>query len=114
MMGTINWLAVVAGTVLYVVHGAFWYSPALFGTIFMREHKISAPDKSDMTITYAGSMLNGFLVSVGVACLSSLAHTYSLFDGFLLGLIISTFFVLPIQLSPVLWTKKSLVCFFTS
>lgn len=43
-MGTINWLAVLAAGVSSFVIGGIWYSPGLFGKIWMKENNLTEND----------------------------------------------------------------------
>jgi len=43
-MPTINWLAVLVSGISAIVLGGIWYSPALFGTAWMSENKMTVDD----------------------------------------------------------------------
>lgn len=43
-ISTINWFAVLASTALFYAIGGLWYSPVLFGNLWMKELKITQDD----------------------------------------------------------------------
>ena len=44
LLFSVNWLAVLAATLLYFLLGALWYSPALFANTWMKLRNISEED----------------------------------------------------------------------
>ncbi|NBC66602.1 MAG: DUF1761 family protein, partial [Bacteroidetes bacterium] len=36
LLASLNWLSIIAATVVYFILGALWYSPVLFGNIWMK------------------------------------------------------------------------------
>jgi hypothetical protein len=43
-MGTVNWLAVLVAGISAFVLGGVWYSPALFGKVWMAENNMTVDD----------------------------------------------------------------------
>lgn len=64
----INPLAVIAGVAAHMVIGMLWYSPALFGSLWMRSIKVSSKDMN----MHAGHMIGAALV--GLTVVLCLAH----------------------------------------
>jgi hypothetical protein len=113
----INWLAVViAGVVAYGV-GMLWYSPWLFGKLWMEmsglDPKKLKQDKGDMNM--------GLLLGAGVLAALLIAFTLEMFfkmyaiQTMTVGLIFTFWcwlgFVATVTLYPVLYEKKSFKLF---
>ena len=70
-MVEINWLAVVVGTVGYMVLGALWYGP-LFGSVWMRSMGYDGPEDvegEDSWTNYALTSFGSLVAAVALAVL---------------------------------------------
>ena len=69
---TINYLAVFVAAVATMVLGSLWYSPMLFGKIFMKECKMSEKDKKNGM----KGMTSNYIIMFGTALVTAyiLAH----------------------------------------
>ena len=57
----VNWLAVIVGAVVAYALGALWYSPAMFGTVWMKGVGLSGKDaKGNMTLPMVAQAFGTF------------------------------------------------------
>ncbi len=66
-----NWGAVFAGTAIYVIVGAIWYSPKLFGGLWMSATGLSKEQLRNPGIAFLFAIINAF---VAVFVLSQFIH----------------------------------------
>lgn len=90
----LNWLAVVAATLVAFVVGAVWYTPALFGKAWMKAVGITEKDtkKANMPraiiLTLAGTFVSAMAVGVLVQVLALTEAWQGAAFGALLALVI--------------------------
>lgn len=89
-IGQLNWLAVLAGGIIYFVLGALWYSPALFGTRWQKaigwDPGRTPPEMSPMT--YIGPALAYTVIAVAIALLARATGSDDVGTGIVLGLVV--------------------------
>lgn len=92
----INYLAVVVAALAYMVLGAIWYSPLLFGQAWMqgigKSKEQVAADSSPAN--YIGALVMSFIAAYGIARLMLWTGRDTIADGIVLGLFIGVCFVL--------------------
>lgn len=44
ILSSLNWLAVLVSTTIYFILGALWYSPVLFGNVWMKLRELTEED----------------------------------------------------------------------
>lgn len=49
-ISTLNWLAIVSATLAFYAIGALWYSPVLFGNIWMKEVNMTKDDAKNVNM----------------------------------------------------------------
>lgn len=66
---TLNWLAVVVSTVAFFAFGALWYSPALFGKMWMKEtgNTEESAKKANMPKMMGLTLLFSFIMALNLA-----------------------------------------------
>ena len=109
---TINYLAVFIAAVATMVLGSIWYSPMLFGKIFMKECKMSEKDKKNGM----KGMTSNYIIMFGTALVTAyiLAHfvdyveATSLSAALMLAFWIWLGFYATSELGSVLWEQKSM------
>jgi len=90
-MGTINWLAVlVAGLSAFAV-GGIWYSPGLFGNIWMRDNNLSEDEikQGNKGKIFGFTLIFSLLMSANLAMYLNDAKTdftWGMIAGFLAGI----------------------------
>ena len=68
LLSSLNWLSIIVATLVYFVLGALWYSPVLFGNIWMKLRNLSAETMEQPNpIIYLYSFILQF---IGVASLA--------------------------------------------
>lgn len=107
----INYLTILACGVLAMILGALWYSPLLFGNIWMRINNMSMPSREDMA-----KMQREMIPTYIIQFVMSLTLVYVLVhfikgwtdvSGIEAALWIWLGFVVPTLASSVLWTNES-------
>ena len=114
----INYLAVLSAAIISMVLGGLWYSPLLFGNIWMKEMNINKKKVEEMKkkgIVKSGMLKSYVLMFVGCLVTSCvLAHfvKYLQVNTFILALQLAIMvwlgFIVPMALSSVLWEGKSI------
>ena len=89
-MSHVNWLAVLVAGISAFVLGGVWYSPALFGTAWMKENKITTEDvrKGNRAKIFGWSFVLALIMSVNLAMFlndSKTNFTWGMTAGFLAG-----------------------------
>jgi len=84
----INWLAVLVAGISAFVVGGIWYSPGLFGNVWMKENKIGQEDirRSDKGRIFGSALILALVMSTNLALFLSDAKT-DLRWGFIAGLL---------------------------
>jgi len=73
----INWLAVVLATVSTMVVGSIWYTPSVFGTMWMKLAKVKPTGKaSDATSAILVTLVVSFISAYVLAHVTFLAHEF--------------------------------------
>ena len=105
-----NLVAALAAGVVSMVIGAIWYSPAVFGKIWMREIGMKETDAmagSGMAqaygITFVGALLMGYVTAVVV----HFAGASTAMEGLEVGLLLWLGFAVTIPLNDVVFGKKT-------
>ncbi|MBX4199499.1 DUF1761 domain-containing protein [Candidatus Saccharibacteria bacterium] len=103
----VSWWAVVAAAVLYMLIGAAWYSPGMFGK---RWAKLSGRKNADMSGGNQGMAIMVVAALVQAFLLANLVRDVgatTMSDGLLLGLILWAGFVGATSLGDVLFGGRS-------
>jgi hypothetical protein len=96
-LGSVNWIAVIVGAVIYFVLGALWYSPPLFARPWQAAigWDDSRPQPQTNPMTYVVPALLYLVAGVAMAILAAATGTDTLAEGITLGLITGLGFALP-------------------
>jgi hypothetical protein len=88
---TLNWLAIIAATLAFFAFGALWYSPVLFGKMWMKETGITTEKarSSNMAKAMGLTVLFSFVMALNLALFmnspeigASQGALYGFFTGF--------------------------------
>jgi hypothetical protein len=92
----INYLAVMVAGVAYMVVGAFWYTPGLFGNAWMKGiGKTKEQVKADFSpFKMVWAIIFSLIAAYGIARILSWTGGDSVKDGILVGLLVGVCFVL--------------------
>jgi len=103
----INYLAVLASTVAFMVLGYVWYSPMLFAKPWQRLMGMTTMGEKQGMAKLYGLMALGALVTCYVlAHFVYLASAVTVTDALTLGFWVWLGFIAPVMLGSVLWEKK--------
>ncbi|MDQ5890370.1 MAG: hypothetical protein QG604_244 [Candidatus Dependentiae bacterium] len=108
----ISLIALIAGIAAHMIIGMLWYSPLLFGNLWMSLNKIKAGSYKMHAGHIAGSVITGATTTIVLGhilkglsvttCLAALEHSLLLWLGF----------IATEQFGSVLWEKKPLELYF--
>ncbi|MFZ2804154.1 MAG: DUF1761 domain-containing protein [Patescibacteria group bacterium] len=112
----INYLAVLVCAVVQMAIGAAWYSPALFGSAWMRlsgmtPDKIAAAKQKGMGMIYGMQAVLALLEVWILAHFIFLADAHSIATGATIGFLAWLGFVATVSAGAILFEKKSIKLF---
>lgn len=108
----VNPLAILAGVGAHMILGMLWYSPLLFGPLWMRCVKINAKDMN----MHAGHIIGAALV--GLTLTLSLAHFIDVLGvttcrtALEYALLLWLGFIATTKFSDVIWQGRSITAYF--
>ncbi|OGW83022.1 MAG: hypothetical protein A3C47_02940 [Omnitrophica bacterium RIFCSPHIGHO2_02_FULL_51_18] len=108
----INPWAVLGSAVLGMVIGMLWYSPFLFGKLWMKLSHISEQDMEQAkkgaarAKSYGGAFLNGLVMSFVLAFFLDRVGAYDVVEGLIVAVMLWLGFVATVLFSAVLWERK--------
>jgi hypothetical protein len=113
-VASLSFLHVLIGGLLYFAVGSVWYSPIMFGPLWMRLAKKKESDmkKSDIQRAMIGSIISGVVLSAAYALLSQ--GIFELKDFICLSLILAGGFTATTGLMQVLYHGKKWSLYFLS
>jgi Protein of unknown function (DUF1761) len=89
-LSDLNWLAVLAGAVIYFALGALWYSPMLLGRPWQRSigwDPNQTPPQMSAT-TYVVPLIAFVVMAISTGMLAAATGTDTLGEGVVLGLVV--------------------------
>ncbi len=109
----LNYIAILVCAIAAMVIGSVWYSPFLFGKIWMKEmHMREEFTKGkSMGVTYAGAFLMALLTAFVLALYVNNMEAQTAAEGAEAALWPWLGFILPVLASGVLWERKSFKAF---
>lgn len=86
LLASLNWLSVIVATLVYFILGALWYSPVLFGNIWMKLRNLD-PETMDQPnpIIYLYSFILQFIGVISLALFISALGVNSAGTGAFIG-----------------------------
>lgn len=111
-MGNFPYLAVLVAAIAHFVVGMLWYSPLLFGNVWMKLMNFTKKDMEDGKKMMGLSMFGGLVTSVLIAGVMSyflqmLGTMESISGAMWFGFMIWLGFNAPVSFGTVLWERKS-------
>lgn len=96
-IGTINWLAVIVGALIYFILGALWYSPFLFARPWQAAigWDESRAEPQTNPLTYVVPAVLYLIAGAATALLAAATGTDTLTEGLVLGLVTGLGYALP-------------------
>ncbi len=79
----VNWLAVVVATIVAMIIGFVWFSPALFGNAWMESMRMKKGAKMKMSgKAFVGALVSAFVTALALGLLIGIMHVTTLKGGF--------------------------------
>ena len=105
----VNAVAVLAAGVLSMVLGFFWYAPAVFGRLWMKESGLTEKDiKSGPGTGYLLSFAVSLIMAVAMSILANYGGTRTVLGGLKLGALVGLGIVATSFAANYIFSKKSL------
>ncbi len=108
-LSSINWLAVVIGTVIYFILGAAWFAPATpIGKAWMRAAAYESPTSGTLSTNafYVIPLVTCLVMVIALALLAEAIGVATLGDGIALGLVAGVGFAIPLLLTTAAFEFK--------
>lgn len=106
LLSSLNWLSIVVATLVYFVLGALWYSPVLFGNIWMKLRNLSKETMEEPNpVIYLYSFILQFIGVVSLAIFISALGVNSAGNGAFIGFGASAGFVFSLAGATGLFTE---------
>lgn len=110
-MVLINYWAVLVSGVLGMIIGGLWYSPAVFGKMWMTlsgltPEKMEECKKKGMTKQYVLQLIAVLVMTSVLACIVRNAGAITLSSGLYVGFYTWLGFIAPVTLGSILWEGK--------
>lgn len=107
----VNLVAVLVAAIVSMVIGALWYSPALFGKLYMKycdfnEKKLKEMKHKNMTKSYLGTFIALLVMAYVLAHFVRYVQAATLVDGLAAGFWAWLGFVATVLIGSVLWDEK--------
>jgi Protein of unknown function (DUF1761) len=97
-LGSLNWVAVIVGAVVYFAIGAVWFTPQVFGKPWMAAigWDESRPRPEMNPISYVGPAVFYLVSAIATGLLAKATGTDTLTEGIVLGLIVGIGYALVV------------------
>ncbi len=110
---TINYLAVLLAAIASMIIGAAWYSPLLFGNLWMnlsgiKKEDIEKAKQKGMAKNYAITFVSSLVMSYVLSHFVRYVEATDILGGITLALWLWLGFIATVTLGSVLWEGKSL------
>ena len=98
-LSDVNWLAIIVGTIIYMVLGFLWYGP-LFGKAFIAATGYSPPEEGQDPgpAIYAAPGIAYLIMSIATAMLAEATGSTTVGEGVVLGLVLGVGFAVTLTL----------------
>ena len=110
ILGDINYLAVLVAAVIAMVLGGLWYSPVLFGNVWMKLQGFTEEElkKASPTVPMLVSFITSLLEAVVLAALVIMTKTHTFGAGLHLGAMAGFGFIAMATLSNAMFQREPL------
>lgn len=105
----INMLAVLVAGVVNMIVGTIWYSPSVFGKLWMKENAIKESDakSANMGQSYLVTFIGALVMAYALALVMRYTAASTAVEGLKIGLWLWLGFCAVIPLNDVIFGKKS-------
>ena len=108
-LGSINWLAVVIGTLIYFLLGAVWFAPVTpIGKAWVKAAAYESPTSGTLSTNafYIIPLVTCLVMVVALALLAEAIGVATLGDGLVLGLLVGIGIAVPLLLTTAAFEFK--------
>lgn len=102
----IDMVTAVVAAILFMILGAFWYSPLLFGKIWSRISGIDCSVQKKKGLRLLAAFVNALVMAFFLSIIEAFMGATSTKDGIYIGIGIWLGFIATTHLSAVIWGKK--------
>lgn len=102
----IHWVALTTSILIYMVVGALWYSPFLFGETWLNALGFRPEKMKPEGKVWVGAVLNAFLTAAGLETFIYLLGVKHGLGGMEIGFYAWLGFTVPAHFAPVLWEGR--------
>lgn len=107
----IDFLTVFVAAVIFILVKMLWYSPYLFGKMWIQIIAVKKKEIRNSYLGYSLTFLAALILSYFIALIEIYVGASSFWDGVVVGFILWFGFVFPIKLLQVIWIKNELKLF---
>ena len=108
---SVNFVSILVAAIASMVIGAFWYSPILFGKVWIREMGLKEKEMKKMKKgsgkSYVANFITLLITSYILALLIKVLSVATLMEGVRIGFLLWLGFIATVMLGSVLWEGKS-------
>ncbi|HWP00620.1 MAG TPA: DUF1761 domain-containing protein, partial [Methylococcus sp.] len=108
-LGSVNWLAVIIGTVVYFALGALWFAPMTpIGRAWVKASAYESPTSGTRStnLFYVFPLVSCFVMVTALALLAAATGVESIGEGIVLGLVVGIGFALPLFITTAAFEFK--------
>ncbi len=102
----IDIVTAVVAALLFMILGAFWYSPLLFGKVWSRLSGMNAAVQKKKWLRFLGAFVNALVMAFFLSIIEAFMGAASTKDGIYIGVGIWLGFIATTHLPAVIWGKK--------
>jgi hypothetical protein len=112
----VNFIALILVVVANTVIGALWYSPLLFGKIWIKAANLDLEnfDKDGAKIGYMLTMVAALVTGYVLTLLIQLLETPTIFSGAIIGFLAGTGIAAARELSPTFFESRNMTLYYIS
>jgi len=108
VFSSINLLAVLVAGFAHMVIGLIWFSPMFFGNQWM---ELTKQEMKPARRWIAAGIIGHQLIALVLAVVVYLASAKTIFDGFIVGILLWIGFVVTLEVGELIWEKIPLKLF---
>lgn len=114
MFAVLNVLPIFLATIAYMIVGALWYSPLLFGNLWMQELKIDWKKMEGQNKAMALSVVLGLVLSIGLSIVLSMINIVSIDQAIETAFLLWLGIMLPVLGTGPIYEKQPIKVFVIS
>lgn len=108
----INFWAVLVAAILSMALALLWFSPRLFGKIWMKEIDATEESAKNINIKYLLSFVTTIISAYILAYAMILSDSVTVYEGAEIGFYVWLGFVATTTFSTVLWERRPIILYF--